>query len=73
MKYFRPVGLADLRRETAGHYRAPKAILLNRRYIDYLRRLRVRVVLRFRASNPEAPVVLFDGNRAIGALMPLEE
>lgn len=64
--------LAELRTTgPSGHYWAPRRILLNRKYVEYLRRISVREHLYFRASVPYDPVLIFDGNNIIGALMPM--
>jgi hypothetical protein len=56
-----------------GHYRTPTGILLNRRYISYLRGLPMKKVLQFRASGLSDPVLILDGDYTIGALMTMEE
>ena len=64
--------LADLQPSgPAGNYRAPGDILLAGKYIEILRRIVVRDALCLRGGGPVDPVLLYDGDRAIGALMPM--
>jgi hypothetical protein len=66
--------LANLRTTPPdGNYLTPTGIILNRKYVGYLRGLSMKKSLRFRASGPDDPVIILDGDRIIGALMPMGE
>jgi hypothetical protein len=64
--------LADLRvTGPEGHYRTPRGIVLNPKYIDFLKRLKTIRHLHFRGSGERDPVIIFNGERVIGALVPM--
>lgn len=66
--------VTDLKREAPdGHYRGLDSIQLSRVYVEFLRALPLRKTLRFRAKGPDDPVLLLDGAKVVGAVMPLQE
>lgn len=65
-------GFADLSRREAGDYMAPGSIQLNRKYIDYLQKTRLKASLRFRARGPNDPVLVLDGDKVVGVVMPMK-
>jgi hypothetical protein len=65
--------LADLdRNEVNGHYMAPGPIQLNRKYIDYLRGSSLKASLRFMAKGPNDPVLILNGQKVVGVMMPMK-
>ena len=65
--------LADLDRKAAdGHYLAPGGIQLNRKYIDFLRGSPLKGTLRFAAKGPNDPVLILDGQKVVGVMMPMK-
>jgi hypothetical protein len=65
-------GLADLERKGDGHYVAPGPVQLNRKYSDFLRRLSLKSSLRFGAKGPNDPVLILDGKKVVGVMMPMK-
>ena len=66
-------GFNDLKSTgAAGNYQAPQNILLNKRYISYFKSLPASPRLRFRAEGPLDPVLIADGTKIIGIVMPME-
>ena len=66
-------GFNDLKSTgVAGNYQAPQNILLNKRYISYLKSLPTSSRFRFRAEGPLDPVLVADGTKIIGIVMPME-
>jgi hypothetical protein len=54
------------------NYIAPSGVLLNRIYVDYLRRTLPDAQFRFRMKSDSEPIViLFDG-KAVGLVMPMK-
>jgi hypothetical protein len=69
----REFGLADLERKSAGgHYVAPGGIALNRKYVLCLRGSPLKATLRFRAKGPNDPVLILDGKKVVGVMMPIK-
>ena len=56
-----------------GHYSTPDGMLLNSRYVDYLRQNTTLRRLRFRVSGEREPVVVVLDGRAIAVLMPMAQ
>ncbi|MBI3162431.1 MAG: hypothetical protein HYZ23_07970 [Chloroflexi bacterium] len=66
-------GIEGLIKEQSGqHYAGPRDLLLNGKYVDFLLTLKFNFRLYFRANKPNDPIVLFDGNQRICALMPMK-
>jgi hypothetical protein len=65
---------ADLQTEgSSGHYLAPHNILLNKKYIDYLKQvLPEDQAPRFRGGGATDPVLIVHNGVVIGAIMPLQ-
>ncbi|HMX19497.1 MAG TPA: hypothetical protein PLD33_08895 [Anaerolineales bacterium] len=55
-----------------GNYYAPFDVLLNGKYIKYLTSLRYKQKLSFHVNAPLEPIVLVDGGKKIGVLMPMK-
>ena len=69
----REFGLADLNRTaTGGHYVAPGSIQLNRKYIELLRGSPLKPTLRFGAAGQNDPVLIMDGKKVVGVMMPMK-
>ena len=68
----REFGLADLDRRNDGHYLAPGPVQLNRKYIDLLRGSSLKATLRFGAKGPNDPVLILDGKKVVGVIMPMK-
>ena len=67
-------GLSDLdRTATGGHYVAPGPIHLSHKYIDLLRESPLKATVRFRAKGPNDPVLILDGEKVVGVVMPLRQ
>ena len=65
--------LEELRQQDpGGHYQTPNGILLNKKYIQLLQHLTPQDDLYLRTSTPQATVILCDGQKIMGALMPLK-
>src|SRR5262245_6120669 len=65
-------GLADLEAVPPnGNYRAPDGTLLNRKYVTFLKHLDTIKELHFRGSKVDEPVLILDGRKVIGALVPM--
>lgn len=54
------------------NYTAPSGVLLNRVYVDYLRRTLPATRLRFRMKGDLDPVVILLDGKAVGLLMPMK-
>jgi hypothetical protein len=66
-------GLSDLSRTAAdGHYLAPGPIQLNRKYVELLRGSSLRATLRFRGKGANDPVLILDGEKVVGVVMPMK-
>jgi hypothetical protein len=65
--------LDDLSVLPTGNYRTPQGIVLNRKYIAFLRELGDEMQLHFRSGEKIHPVIIYDGDTIIGALMPMAE
>lgn len=66
-------GIESLTKEQSGkYYFGPRDLLVNGKYVDFLLTLKFNFRLYFRANKPNDPIVLFDGNQRIGALMPMK-
>src|SRR4051812_36347740 len=63
--------LADLDRK-GRQYEAPGSIRLNHKYIDLLRESPVKANWRFRAKGPNDPVLIVDGDKVVGVMMPMK-
>jgi hypothetical protein len=56
-----------------GHYHAPHNILLNKRYVEYMRQTEPEHGrFRFRGRRELDPVIIYDGGVVIGAIMPMQ-
>jgi hypothetical protein len=65
--------LGDLSRKDAdGHYIAPGSIQLNRKYIELLRGSPLKSSVRFAAKGPNDPVLILDGKKVVGVVMPMK-
>ena len=65
-------GLGDLQKNAAGRYVAPGPIQLNQKYIDLLRASSLKATLRFRAKGANDPVLILDGQKVVGVVMPIK-
>ena len=64
--------LADLdQKDAAGHYVAPGGIHLGHKYIDALRGSPLKANLRMRGKGPNDPVLIVDGEKIVGVMMPI--
>ncbi len=69
----REFGSSDLEQKGPdGHFVAPGPLQLNRKYIDLLRGTSLKSSLRFRAKGPLDPVLILDGQKVVGAMMPMK-
>jgi hypothetical protein len=65
--------LSDVNPMTGGeHYLAPGPIQLNRKYVDILRASPKSGSLSFRSKGSTDPVLIMDGNEAVGVVMPMK-
>jgi len=65
--------LADLDRKAPdGHYLAPGGVQLNRKYVDFLRGSPLKATLRFAAKGSNDPVLILDGQKVVGVMMPMK-
>jgi hypothetical protein len=70
----REFGLKDLQKKTAdGHYLAPGEIQLNGKYVELLKRSKRKDTVRFAAKGPDDPVLIMDGRKAVGVMMPMKK
>ncbi len=58
---------------TGKTYATPSGIALNATYINYLRRTLPARSVRFRMTAPRQPVVIVEGGKAVGVLMPVAQ
>jgi hypothetical protein len=58
---------------TGKTYTTPSGIALNATYINYLRRTLPARSVRFRTTAPRQPVVIVDGGKTVGVLMPVAQ
>jgi len=65
-------GFADLGKTPTDHYLAPGPIQLNRIYVDYLRKTSLSGTLRFKAGGQYNPVLILDGDKVVGVVMPMK-
>lgn len=66
------VSLSDLKASADGRtYSSPKGLLLNRTYIDFLRRVLRPANVRLRMGGPMTPIVIVSGGEKVGVLMPV--
>jgi len=66
-------GLDDLQKKSGdGHYVAPSGMQLNRKYINLLRESPVKATLQFRAKGANDPVLILDGQKVVGVMMPMK-
>jgi hypothetical protein len=66
-------GMDDLSDNTkSGHYRGGK-VLLNRKYVELLRGSSLAKSARFRAKGPNDPVLILDGDKVVGVVMPVKQ
>ena len=66
-------GLADLEKKAPdGHYLAAGSVQLNRKYIDLLRGSPLKATLRFRSKGLNDPVLILDGQKIVGVVMPMK-
>jgi hypothetical protein len=67
-------GLDDLAPTGAlGHYQAPYNIMLNKRYVEYMRQTEpAHGRFRFHGRGGFDPVIIYDGGVVIGAIMPMK-
>jgi len=66
-------GLNDLTlTASSGNFWAPNNILLSKKYLQILQTLTPNESIRFYGSQPHSPVLIFDGDQIIGALMPMK-
>jgi hypothetical protein len=56
-----------------GHYLAPGEIQLNRKYIELLRRTKQKDRIRLAAKGAEDPVLIKDGDKVVGVMMPMKK
>ena len=71
----REFGPDELERKGAagGHYLAPGGIQLNRKYVELLRGSGLKGTLRFRGKGPSDPVLILDGKKVVGVVMPMKK
>jgi hypothetical protein len=68
----REFGLSDLEQKGVdGHYVTRGGLQLNRKYIDLLRSSPLKPAFRFRARGIIDPVVIVDGEKVVGVIMPM--
>ncbi|MEW5739246.1 MAG: hypothetical protein AB1938_09995 [Myxococcota bacterium] len=73
MRVKQPFRLADLRcGPTKGTYEGPGGVLLNARYVDFLRARMDLWPLEFHATGPLEPIALVMKGRGAGVLMPMK-
>lgn len=69
----REFGLSDLEQKAGGgHFVAPGGMELNSKYIECLRGSSLKATLRFRAKGANDPVLILDGRKVVGVVMPIK-
>src|SRR4051812_14436298 len=69
----RGFGMSDLERKAGGgNFVAPGGVELNRRYVECLRGSRLQETVRFRAKGANDPVLILDGTKVVGVMMPIK-
>ena len=61
------------RKAEGGHYLAPGGVQLNRKYVELLRGSALKGMLRFRAKGANDPVLILDGKKVVGVMMPMKK
>jgi hypothetical protein len=66
-------GPGDLKRKSdGGHYVAPGDIVLGHKYVELLRGSGLKGRLRFRGKARNDPVLILDGKKVVGVVMPIK-
>ena len=67
----RQFGLENLEQK-GGHYVIPGLVQINRKYVEALQSSPMKSALRFCAKGPNDPIVILDGQKAVGVVMPMK-